>query len=169
MKNSLLLVLVLASAGVSAAAFAQSAPAATTPAASTSRPMHGMRLDSNGDGMISRDEAASAPRLADKFDQIDTNKDGKLSSDEMKAWREQHGRRGAAGGDMAGGAMGDRHGACFDKADTDKNGQLSRAEFANLRQACGGMMHHGGRGAAAGTPASPAPAASASGSQAKPN
>ncbi|MBS0228905.1 MAG: EF-hand domain-containing protein [Proteobacteria bacterium] len=168
MKKQMLLVLVLASAGLSASAFAQSTTPAS-PAASSTRPMHGMRLDSNGDGMISRDEAASAPRLADKFDQIDTNKDGKLSSDEMKAWREQHGRRGAAGGDMAGGAMGDRHGACFDKADTDKNGQLSRAEFANLRQACGGMMHHGGRGAAAGTPASPAPAASASGSQAKPN
>ena len=168
MKKQMLLVLVLASAGLSASAFAQSTTPAS-PAASSTRPMHGMRLDSNGDGMISRDEAASAPRLADKFDQIDTNKDGKLSSDEMKAWREQHGRHGAAGGDMAGGAMGDRHGACFDKADTDKNGQLSRAEFANLRQACGGMMHHGGRGAAAGTPASPAPAASASGSQAKPN
>jgi len=168
MKKQMLLVLVLASAGLSASAFAQSTTPAS-PAASSTRPMHGMRLDSNGDGMISRDEAASAPRLADKFDQIDTNKDGKLSSDEMKAWREQHGRRGAAGGDMAGGAMGDRHGACFDKADTDKNGQLSRAEFANLRQACGSMMHHGGRGAAAGMPASPAPAASASGSQAKPN
>lgn len=164
MKKQMLLVLVLASAGLSAGAYAQSATA-NTPAASAQRPMHGMRLDSNGDGMISRDEAASAPRLADKFDQIDTNKDGKLSSDEMKAWRAQHGRRGAAGGDMADGAMGDRHGACFDKADTDKNGQLSREEFANLRQACGGMMHGGARhggAAAAGT----SPPATTTGSQA---
>lgn len=171
MNKSKLLVLVLASACMSASAFAQSTIPAP-PAASPSRPMHGMRLDTNGDGMISRDEAAAAPRLADKFDQIDGNKDGKLSTDELKAWRAQNGmHRGGGVSDTthtAGGANA-RQGACFDKVDSDHNGQLSREEFANLKQACGSMMHHGGRGAAAGMPASPAPATSTSGAQAKPN
>ncbi len=45
--------------------------------------------DADGDGAISRAEAAShAPRLAKKFDQIDINKDGRLTQDEMRAYRE---------------------------------------------------------------------------------
>ena len=45
--------------------------------------------DANGDGAISRAEAEKhAPRLAKKFDQIDLNKDGKLTPDELRAYRE---------------------------------------------------------------------------------
>ena len=42
----------------------------------------GPRIDANGDGMVDRAEAAKMPRLAAKFDQLDTNKDGKLSASE---------------------------------------------------------------------------------------
>lgn len=42
------------------------------------------RLDTDKDGFVSRTEVASS-RLAGRFDQIDTNKDGKLSIDELKA------------------------------------------------------------------------------------
>lgn len=43
-------------------------------------------LDSDGDGRISRTEAdAKAPRLSKHFDQIDANKDGFLSKDELAA------------------------------------------------------------------------------------
>jgi Ca2+-binding EF-hand superfamily protein len=45
--------------------------------------------DKDGDGAISRAEAEKfAPRLAKKFDLIDSNKDGKLTQDELRAYRE---------------------------------------------------------------------------------
>ncbi|MCX8005783.1 MAG: hypothetical protein N2688_12660, partial [Burkholderiaceae bacterium] len=56
------------------------------------------RLDTNGDGFIDRNEAASRPRLAQQFDAIDSNRDGRLSKDELRAWRQQHHPRAAGGG-----------------------------------------------------------------------
>ncbi len=48
-----------------------------------------VRLDAmlfaNGDGLVSRDEAQRNPEVVAKFDAIDTNRDGKLSRDEMQA------------------------------------------------------------------------------------
>jgi Ca2+-binding EF-hand superfamily protein len=45
--------------------------------------------DTDGDGAISRAEAEKhAPRLAQKFDLIDANKDGKLTQDELRAYRD---------------------------------------------------------------------------------
>ncbi|TSA13742.1 MAG: calcium sensor EFh [Betaproteobacteria bacterium] len=45
--------------------------------------------DTDGDGAISRAEAAKhAPRLAKRFDQIDADKDGKLTPEELRAYRE---------------------------------------------------------------------------------
>jgi Ca2+-binding EF-hand superfamily protein len=45
--------------------------------------------DTNGDGKISRAEAEkNAPRLAKKFDAIDADKDGQLTQDELRAYRE---------------------------------------------------------------------------------
>lgn len=45
--------------------------------------------DADGDGAISRAEAEQhAPRLATKFDRIDSDKDGKLTQDELRAYRE---------------------------------------------------------------------------------
>jgi len=46
---------------------------------------HWKKLDTNGDGKISKEEAKAAPRLAERFDQIDTNKDGFITPDELKA------------------------------------------------------------------------------------
>ncbi|MGZ5046604.1 MAG: EF-hand domain-containing protein [Usitatibacter sp.] len=43
------------------------------------------KLDTDGDGRISRAEAQAAPRLAAHFDEIDANKDGFITMDEMKA------------------------------------------------------------------------------------
>jgi Ca2+-binding EF-hand superfamily protein len=49
---------------------------------------HGMKaLDKDGDGRISREEAAGSPRLAAHFDQVDANHDGFLTRDELKAAR----------------------------------------------------------------------------------
>ena len=48
-------------------------------------------VDTDGDGRISRAEAqAGAPRLAAHFDEIDANKDGFITPDELKAAREKH-------------------------------------------------------------------------------
>ncbi|MEP7156427.1 MAG: EF-hand domain-containing protein [Betaproteobacteria bacterium] len=47
--------------------------------------------DKNGDGKISREEAAaSLPRIAKHFDDIDTNKDGQITKEEMKAFHEKN-------------------------------------------------------------------------------
>ena len=67
-------------------------------------------LDKDGDGRISRDEAAAAPRLAQNFDKIDTNHDGYLTPDELKA---------------AHAAMRQAHWA---RIDTDGDGKISLAE-----------------------------------------
>jgi hypothetical protein len=45
------------------------------------------QADTNGDGVISRDEAKALPRLAKSFDEIDANRDGQVSADEMHAFR----------------------------------------------------------------------------------
>lgn len=143
MNKSSLLVLAVACAAFSAGAFAQTAP--TTAPAATPAPgaRHAMKVDTDGDGVVTREEAASFPRLASSFDQIDTNKDGKLGADEMQAWRAQ--MRGSMHGDRRGmdperqARMQERRNACFDKADANHDGQLSRAEFAKMHEVCGSM------------------------------
>lgn len=55
------------------------------------RGQHGQRppafadLDSNSDGVISSDEAASIPPLAEHFSEMDTDGDGVLTEEEMSA------------------------------------------------------------------------------------
>ena len=52
---------------------------------------HGLRsLDLDGDHMLSRGEIQSRKHLARQFDAIDTNRDGELSRDELRAWRSAH-------------------------------------------------------------------------------
>jgi Ca2+-binding EF-hand superfamily protein len=106
----------------SGAAFAAVQPAAPAQPANS---MHA-KLDKNGDGAIDRTEAANAPWLTKRFDSIDTNKDGKLATDEMQQARMQRG----------GGHRGWRHGQGHGhdgmgmKLDTDKDGRISSAEAA---------------------------------------
>lgn len=68
------------------------------------------KLDTNGDGVLSRSEVAGRPMLSKHFDDIDTNKDGVLSRDELGAARKK---------------LAARH---FAKLDTDNDGRISRAE-----------------------------------------
>ena len=45
--------------------------------------------DKDGDGLISRDEAAAMPRMAEHFDRLDANTDGRVSRDEVRQFRGQ--------------------------------------------------------------------------------
>lgn len=148
MKKLLLLTLAVSVGMASTYALAQ-ATGQAAPQAGHNKMM--ARMDANGDGAISKDEAAKFPRLAAKFEQIDGNKDGKLSTDELAAWRKAAmGTDGGMGGHGAGYKdpedMTTRHAqrrdACFSKADANKDGQLSRDEFNKMGEVCG--MRHGG-------------------------
>ncbi len=79
--------LLLALAFVSTTSFAAD-PAPATPAPGT-LPERMKSADANGDGLLDKEEAKAFPRLAKRFDQIDTDKDGKLSPAELEAVRER--------------------------------------------------------------------------------
>lgn len=101
-----------------ALALAGAGPAAAQqPAITPDKAGHQLRLDANNDGAVDRAEAAASPRLAERFDRMDKDKDGKLVAGEMSrrhGWRHR-GQRG--------------HGMMM-KLDTDKDGRVSRAEAA---------------------------------------
>ena len=77
--------------------------------------------DTNGDGMISRAEAAALPMIAKHFDEIDTDGNGQLSPDELRAFHEkmraQHEQ-----------TQEQRFAEHFRKIDTDGDGRISLAE-----------------------------------------
>ena len=70
--------------------------------------------DTNSDGLISRSEAAALPRLAEHFDEIDANRDGQVSFEELRAF---HGKR-----------HGEHGKAMMKRIDADGDGKVSRAE-----------------------------------------
>ena len=47
--------------------------------------------DKNGDGLLSKEEAAAMPMVARNFDALDTNKDGQVSPEELAASRHHFG------------------------------------------------------------------------------
>jgi Ca2+-binding EF-hand superfamily protein len=98
----------LAAAGlVGAVVAAQAAPEGRGPHGGMERLR---QADTNGDGMISREEAAALPRISKHFDEIDTNHDGQLTADEMRAFHQN------------------LRAAHLKKLDTDGDGRISRAE-----------------------------------------
>lgn len=77
------------------------------------------KIDVNADGVIDRKEAASHPRLAEKFDELDRNRDGKLDSSERPHHKRGHGRHGGGMNRIV-------------AADKDGDGRISRGEAASL-------------------------------------
>lgn len=122
MTRKTLLTFAVLTALAAGTALAATTPGSNAPAAD-GQPAPRAKLDSNGDGSVDRAEAAKHPRLAGKFDQLDKNKDGKLSKEEMP----RHGD-GKHGRDGHGGHEGRRE--AMAKLDTDKDGRISRAEAA---------------------------------------
>ena len=133
----------------------------TTPTTATvakgERGSHFNKADA--EGMLSRAEVdRHMPRLAQKFDQIDTNKDGLLSRDEVKAWKKAHKhahRKGHKAHRQAKAAERFKHADAngdgkisraeaeqnaprlakkFDAIDTDKDGQLTQEELRAYRE-----------------------------------
>lgn len=112
MRRNLLTLAVLISVGAAAAATAQSQSPPQEPRA---------RADSNNDGYIDRSEAAAMPRLLERFDALDANNDGRLSTEELRGRKQGWGAQGGKGPGGHGGWM---------KLDTDGDGRISRAEAA---------------------------------------
>jgi Ca2+-binding EF-hand superfamily protein len=134
---------------VAATLFAGAAMAGDAPRSDA--PRDEMRADKDGDGRVSRAEAnaAAAERTGEWFDKLDLNKDGYVTSDEMKQAREtrhenmradmkqkmeQRFKEADANGDGSLSLdevqakmprMADR----FAAIDTDKNGLLSKEEL----------------------------------------
>lgn len=81
------------------------------------------RLDANGDGRISRAEAAADPRLAGDFAQIDGNRDGDITRGELRAWRERQRPQREA-------ERNQRFDERFAAADLNHDGKLSKLEVS---------------------------------------
>ena len=79
------------------------------------------QADTDGNGMISREEAKALPRIAKHFDEIDANRDNQLSRDELHAFHEK--MRAAHSQERA-----QRMAEHWKKLDTDGDGRVSLAE-----------------------------------------
>lgn len=88
------------------------------------------KLDTDKDGMISLAEA-SGHRIADKFAEIDADKDGKLSREELHAMKKNHhGNRGEGDRGWHGKDPAERAAMVLARFDADKDGSLTAAELA---------------------------------------
>lgn len=81
------------------------------------------KMDTNGDGVVTKDEvqAASADNMGKRFEALDLNHDGQLTQDELARGREQWRA-----------AMKEKFAADFKAADKNGDGGLSKEEAAAM-------------------------------------
>ena len=77
------------------------------------------KADTDGDGLISREEFAAVSAQPERFDELDSNGDGFLDAGERSSARRRRGGRGSASERLT-------------AIDTDGDGLISRAEFAAI-------------------------------------
>jgi Ca2+-binding EF-hand superfamily protein len=82
--NTLTKVAALAAVLSATAAFAQDYPS-TASSETGAQSVDYAKLDKNGDGNISKEEAKADPSLSAKFDALDTDKSGSLCTTELRA------------------------------------------------------------------------------------
>jgi hypothetical protein len=87
--NTLIKVAALAAVLSIPAAFAQESPTAAATSQSGAQSMDYSKLDKNGDGNISKEEAKADPSLSAKFDELDKDKSGSLSTTELAAKKDK--------------------------------------------------------------------------------
>lgn len=121
MKATVLFALGLAIAATATVTFAQATQASQPAAGKSAR--HA-KIDTNGDGVIDRSEAAANPKMAQHFDRLDANRDGRITTEE----RPQHGGKGGRGGRDAARAR-------MAELDTNQDGRFSRDELAGKTRA----------------------------------
>jgi len=118
-KKILPLILILLAAAPAFAAPGDE-PAAPRPARPSNSGM--MRYDANKDGFVDRTEWTAGQEA--RFKQLDTDKDGKLSKDELFSRTRQ-----AAGTALPNDRTLERQDAFFLRVDRDRDGTISKAEF----------------------------------------
>jgi Ca2+-binding EF-hand superfamily protein len=84
------------------------------------------RMDTNKDGKISKEEAKNV--ILQNFDRIDTNKDGFIDKDELRKFVARNMAAGGPGGFGRGG-FGAPAGPDFDALDKNADGRLTREEL----------------------------------------
>jgi EF hand len=130
-------------AGLSMAADPMPAPVAAVP-----QPKHANKLDADGDGFVSREEAQASKHVSARFNAVDTDRDGRLSAAEIKTYQDSHPSK--AGKSPKGFSKLDANGdqvitrdeasksakslAAFEAADTDKDGRVTLQEAQAYRQ-----------------------------------
>ena len=144
--KTILALTAVALASVTTVALAQSAP---DPAAHRGAMMERLKAaDTNGDGMLSQQEAAALPRIAAHFNEIDADKNGQVTFDELRAYmqakRGGFAKKAFATLDANGDGKVSRDeflaqaGARFDRMDANKDGFVTPDEMKGA--------HHGHRG-----------------------
>ena len=89
--NALVKVAALAAVLCAPVAFAQDYPNSQTSPSSSKQSAQSIdytKLDTNGDGVISKSEASADPKLSAKFDKLDADKNGSLSTSELGAMKQ---------------------------------------------------------------------------------
>jgi len=107
-----------------AAVPALAAPGDQTASPAPARPSNGgiMRYDANKDGFVDRAEWAAGQES--RFKQLDADKDGTLSKDEMYSRTRQ-----TPGATAPNDRMLERRDSYFRRMDSDRDGTVSKAEF----------------------------------------